>query len=101
MTQIYSDNANARLGELDELVAMYSHLYKQGCFAHILDLLLEDWEKEEMHGDPKNKGQAGMYLHPKPPCDNGIVLPLFTKVFIESTTRDKICMQLPHDCLYP
>jgi hypothetical protein len=36
------------LGVLDDLIGMYLHLYKQGCCAHILDLLLEDWEKEEM-----------------------------------------------------
>jgi hypothetical protein len=44
MTQICSDNANAMLEALDKLVA----LYKQGCCAHILDLLLEVWGKEEM-----------------------------------------------------
>jgi hypothetical protein len=35
-------------GTLDELVATYSHLSKQDCCAHILDLLLEDWKKDEM-----------------------------------------------------
>jgi hypothetical protein len=48
VTQIYTDNASAMLGALDELIATYPHLYKQGCAAHILDLLLEDWGKEEM-----------------------------------------------------
>ena len=33
---------------LDELVVTYSHLSKQGCCAHILNLLLEQWEKDEM-----------------------------------------------------
>jgi hypothetical protein len=33
---------------LDDLVRTYPHLYKQGCCAHILDLLLEDWGKEEL-----------------------------------------------------
>jgi hypothetical protein len=47
LTQICSDNASAILGTLDELVALYPYLYKQGCCAHILDLLLKDWEKEE------------------------------------------------------
>jgi hypothetical protein len=46
--QIYSDNASAMLGALDDLVAIYFYLYKQGCCANILDLLLEDWGKEEM-----------------------------------------------------
>jgi hypothetical protein len=48
VTQICTDNASAMLGALDELVARYPHLYKQGCAAHILDLLVEDWKKEEM-----------------------------------------------------
>jgi hypothetical protein len=46
--QICTDNASAMLGALDELVATYPHLYKQGCAAYILNLLLEDWGKEEM-----------------------------------------------------
>jgi hypothetical protein len=48
VTQTYSDNASAMLGALDDLVATYPYLYKQGCCAHILDLLLGDWGKEEM-----------------------------------------------------
>jgi hypothetical protein len=48
VTQICSDNASAMLGVLDDLVGTYLHLYKQGCCAHILDLLLKDWEKEEL-----------------------------------------------------
>ena len=36
------------LGTMDDLVATYPHLYKQRCCAHILDLLLKDWRKEEM-----------------------------------------------------
>jgi hypothetical protein len=31
VTQIYSDNASAMLGALDDLVRTYPHLYKQGC----------------------------------------------------------------------
>jgi hypothetical protein len=41
-----------------------------------------------------------VYLHPKPPCDNGIVSPLFIEVVIESTIKDKVCMQLPHHYLH-
>jgi hypothetical protein len=33
---------------LHDLVATCLHLYKQGCCTHILDLLLEDWGKEDM-----------------------------------------------------
>jgi hypothetical protein len=39
---------SAILGALDDLVATIPHFYKQGCCTHILDLLLEDWRKEEM-----------------------------------------------------
>jgi hypothetical protein len=46
--QICLDNASVMLGALDDLVAMYLHLYKQGCCTHILDLLLEDWGKDEI-----------------------------------------------------
>jgi hypothetical protein len=42
VTQIYSYNASTILGAMDEVVAAYLHLYKQGCFAYILDLFLED-----------------------------------------------------------
>jgi hypothetical protein len=48
VTQICLDNTSAMLGALDNLVGTYPHLYKQGCCAHIRDLLLEDWGKEEM-----------------------------------------------------
>jgi hypothetical protein len=48
VTQICSDNASAMLGVLEDLVGTYPHLYKKGCCAHILNLLLEDWGKEEL-----------------------------------------------------
>jgi hypothetical protein len=57
-------------------------------------------EKRENGQDHNNKGQASVYLHPKPPCNNGILLPIFIDDIIESTIGDKVCMQLPHDCLH-
>jgi hypothetical protein len=48
VTQICLDNAGAMLGALDNLISTYLHLYKQGCCAHILDLFLDDWGKEDM-----------------------------------------------------
>ena len=48
VTQICLDNASALLGVLDELVALYPHMYKQGCYVHIIGLLLEDLGKEIM-----------------------------------------------------
>jgi hypothetical protein len=76
VTQIYSDNANTMLGALDNLVAMYPLLYKQGC-SHSRPSPKRLGKRGNIQG-PNNKGHAGMYLHPKPPCDNGIVSPLFT-----------------------
>ena len=46
VAQICSDNTSAMLGAMDEVVTTYPHIYKRGCCAHILDLLLEDWGKE-------------------------------------------------------
>ena len=46
VVQVCSDNASAMLGALDQVVDEYPHIYKQGCAAHIIDLLLEDWGKE-------------------------------------------------------
>ena len=92
-------NVNAMLGALDELVAMYLHLYKQGCYVHILDFFLKDWRKIRNVQNLNNKGQVSKYLLLKPSCDNGIVLQLFIDIVIESTIRDEVCMQLLHDCL--
>jgi hypothetical protein len=47
VTQICSDKASAILGMVDELVALYLHLYKQGCYAHILNLFIEDWRRNK------------------------------------------------------
>ena len=46
VVQICSDNASAMLGAMDKVVEDFLHIYKQGCAAHIIDLLLEDWGKE-------------------------------------------------------
>ena len=42
VSQICTDNAANMLGALDKVIEMYPHIYKQGCAAHALDLLLED-----------------------------------------------------------
>jgi hypothetical protein len=97
MIQICSENASTMLGQ------SYSHVSP---FVQARLLCLHSrpsprrLEKRINVQDPNNEGQAGVYLHPKPPCDNGIVSPLFTEVVVESTTGDKVCMQLPHDCLH-
>src|SRR5579875_1745593 len=46
VVQICTDNASAMLGAMDKVVEEYPHIYKQGCAAHIIDLLLEDWSRE-------------------------------------------------------
>ena len=43
---ICADNVSNMLGAIDDILEEYSHMYKQGCCAHILDDLLEDWGKE-------------------------------------------------------
>ncbi len=45
VTQVCTDNASNMLGAMDDVVRSYPWIYKQGCAAHALDLLLEDWAK--------------------------------------------------------
>jgi hypothetical protein len=45
VTQICTDNATNMLGAMDDIVTTYPHISKQGCAAHALDLMLEDWAK--------------------------------------------------------
>ena len=45
VSQICTDNAANMLGAVDKVIETYPHIYKQGCTAHALDLLLEDWAK--------------------------------------------------------
>jgi len=46
IVQLYMDNAAVMTGTLKWLQEKYPHLYLQGCAAHVLNLLLEDWAKE-------------------------------------------------------
>ena len=45
VSQICTDNAANMLGAMDKVIETYRHIYKQGCAAHALDLLLKDWAK--------------------------------------------------------
>ena len=45
MSQICTDNATNMLEAVDKVIETYPHIYKQGCVAHALDLLLDDWTK--------------------------------------------------------
>jgi hypothetical protein len=45
VTQICTDNAKNMLGAIEDVIGTYPHIFKQGCVAHALDLLLEDWSK--------------------------------------------------------
>ena len=45
VSQICTDNAANMLGAVDKVIETYPHIYKQGCAAHALDILLEDWAK--------------------------------------------------------
>jgi len=47
VVQLCTDNASVMTGAMAKLVTLYPHMYRQGCAAHILDLLLEDWGKDQ------------------------------------------------------
>ena len=47
VVQVYTDNAPVMTAASRHIFQSISHLYVQGCAAHCLDLLLEDWGKEE------------------------------------------------------
>jgi hypothetical protein len=51
VTQICTDNATNMLGAMDDIVTTYPHISKQGCAAHALDLMLEDWAKIDQFKD--------------------------------------------------
>jgi hypothetical protein len=57
VTQICTDNATNMLGAMDDIVATYPHIFKQGCVAHALDLMLEDWAKIEQFKDLINRAK--------------------------------------------
>jgi hypothetical protein len=57
MIQICTDNATNMLGAMDNIVTTYSHIIKQGCTTHALDLILEDWEKIDQFKDLINKAK--------------------------------------------
>jgi hypothetical protein len=39
------------LGAMDNIVTTYPHIFKQGCAAHTLDFMLEDWAKIDQFKD--------------------------------------------------
>lgn len=45
--QLCTNNAAVMISAMKRLTEVYPYMYTQGCTAHILDLLLEDWGKEE------------------------------------------------------
>ena len=47
VVQVCKDNAPVMIVASRHIFQSISHLYMQGCAAHCLDLLLEDWDKEE------------------------------------------------------
>ena len=57
IVQICTDNASVMLGAMRILERKYKHLYRQGCAAHILDLLLEDWGKSRWVKDLVERGK--------------------------------------------
>ena len=51
VTQICIDNATNMLGAMDDIVTTYPHISKHDCYAHTLDLMLEDWAKIDQFKD--------------------------------------------------
>ena len=47
MVQVCTDNASNMLAAGALLVRRFPHIYFQGCSAYALDLLLEDWGKQD------------------------------------------------------
>jgi len=47
VVQLYIDNVAVMTRMMTRLVTLYLHMYRQGCTTHILDLLLEDWGKDQ------------------------------------------------------
>ena len=45
VNQICTNNAANMLGAVNKVIETYPHIYKQGCAAHTLDILLEYWAK--------------------------------------------------------
>ena len=48
VVQVCTDNASVMINAMKIVEGVYSKIYKQGCCAHIIDLLLEDLGKEEI-----------------------------------------------------
>lgn len=57
VVQVCTDNATNMLGAMERINEAYPHIYMQGCCAHIMDLLLEDWGREEMFADLVQKAK--------------------------------------------
>jgi hypothetical protein len=57
MTQICTDNATNMLWAMDDIITTYPHIFKQGCAAHALDLLLEDCAKIDQFKDLIHKAK--------------------------------------------
>jgi hypothetical protein len=64
---------------------------------HILDLLLEDWGKEEMFKTLIIRANMCVFTS-KTTMQQCTISPLFTEAVIESIAGDEVYMQLSHDC---
>jgi hypothetical protein len=45
IVQIFTDNASSMKATVNIITDKYPHIYFQGCVVHVMNLLLEDWEK--------------------------------------------------------
>jgi hypothetical protein len=57
VTQICINNATRMLGAIDNIVTTYPHIFKEGCAAYALDLMLEDWAKIDQFKDLIHKAK--------------------------------------------
>jgi hypothetical protein len=63
MTQICIDYATNMLGAMDDIVTTYPYVFKQGCVAHALDFMLENWAKIDQFKDLiKNAKHVCLYI---------------------------------------
>ena len=84
------------LGAVDKVIETYPHIYKQGCAAHALDLLLEDWAKIPQFKDLIAKAKR-VFICEKPSCHLGTFQIFFAQQDVTDACKYTVCLQLHHD----
>ena len=94
VSQICTDNAANMLGAVGKVIETYPHIYKQGCAAHALDLLLEDWAKIQ---GPHCKSKTSVLICEKPSCHLGTFQRIFAEQDVIDACKYTVFLQLHHD----